>query len=58
MTNRVGRKADENAIYKTGSVIYIWVKQDIKDKIVALADLNGQTIAAVVRDILYKYFNQ
>lgn len=58
MQGNRNRKTDETAIYKTGSPIYVWVSQDIKDKITSLADANGQTISIVVRNILDSYFNQ
>lgn len=54
----MGRKTDENAMYKTGSVLNVWVKQEIKDKIVALADSKGWSISTVVRDIIESYFSK
>ncbi len=48
----------ENALRREGSVVYLWVMQDIKNELVKLAQKRGMTLSAVLREAIADYLSK
>ena len=54
---RTKRESNPNSLYKTGSQMIVWIRDEMREQLVEIAQDSNQFLSEVVRQIIEDYLN-